>query len=158
MWNLAHLHISINHVPVVLLPAALVLFAVASWRRSELLLRAGIVVAWVAALFALASYFTGDAAADLVMAVETAQKKILDPLVGEHDDAAGWALGCSLLLAAAGIWGWRRKGLGREVTLPLLIVSVLGTAILFRTAQLGGRIRHPEARPGFVAPVEQHGK
>ena len=53
MWNLAHLHISINHVPVVLIPTALVLFAVATWRRSELLLRAGIVVAWVAALFAL---------------------------------------------------------------------------------------------------------
>jgi|SRR5215831_7501483 len=156
MWNLAHLHITINHVSVVLVPAALVLFAVATWQRSELLLRTGIVVAWVAAVFAIAAFLTGDAAADLVMSVETAQKKVLDPLVSEHDGAAGFALGSALVVAAAGIWGWRRKGLGREVTLPLLLLSLWSTAVLFRTAQLGGRIRHPEARPGFVAPVVIH--
>jgi uncharacterized membrane protein len=157
MWNLAHLHIAINHVPVVLVPTALVVFAVAAWRRSESLLRTGIVVAWVAAASAAASYWSGDPAADLVMAAEKAQAKTLDPIVGAHDGAAGWALGGSLLLAATGIWAWRRKGLGREVTLPLLVVSALTTAILLRTAELGGQIRHPEARSGFVAPVE-HGE
>jgi uncharacterized membrane protein len=156
MWNLAHLHITINHVPVVLLPAAFVLFAVATWRRSEPLLRTGIVVAWVAAVFTIAAYFTGDPAADLVMSVEAAQKRVLDPLVSEHDGAAGFALGSALIVAAAGIWGWRRKGLGREVTFPLLLLSLWSTAVLFRTAQLGGRIRHPEARPSFVAPVILH--
>ncbi|HVP58925.1 MAG TPA: DUF2231 domain-containing protein [Myxococcaceae bacterium] len=153
MWNLAHLHITINHVPVVLVPAALVIFAVAAWRKSLPVLRTGIVVAWVAALFAVASFLTGDAAADLVMATEKAQQKTLDPLVEAHDDSAAWALGASLLLAAAGVWGWRRKGLRNEVTVPLLVLSALGTAILARTAFLGGQIRHPEARPGFVAPA-----
>ncbi len=152
MWNLAHLHIAINHVPVVLVPAALGILAVAVWRRSEPLLRTGIVVAWIAAASAVASYLSGDPAADLVMAVEKAQEKTLDPIVGAHDDSAGWALGSSLVLAAAGVWAWRRKGLGREVTLPLLVLSALTTTILARTALLGGRIRHPEARAGFVAP------
>ena len=153
MWNLAHLHIAINHIPVVLVPAALVIFAVAVRRRSAPLLRTGIVVAWFSGAFALASYFTGDPAADLVLAVDNAQKTTLDPLVDAHDDSAGWALGASLLLAAAGVWGWRRGGLGREVTLPLIVLSALGTGILFRTAELGGQIRHPEARSGFVAPA-----
>jgi uncharacterized membrane protein len=159
MWNLAHLHIAINHIPVVLVPAAFVIFVVAAWRKSLAVLRTGIVIAWVAALFAGASYLTGDAAADVVMGVEKAQQKTLDPIVEEHDDSAGWALGASILLAAAGIWGWRRGGLGREVTLPLLVLSALGTAIVARTAELGGRIRHPEARAGFVAPTthdEEH--
>jgi uncharacterized membrane protein len=154
MWNLAHLHIAINHIPVVLVPAAFVIFAVAIWRKSLPVLRTGIVVAWVAALFGGAAYLTGDAAADVVMAVEKAQQKTLDPIVEEHDDSAGWALGGSLLLAVAGVWGWRRGSLGREVTLPLLVLSAIGTAIVARTAELGGRIRHPEARSGFVAPVE----
>jgi hypothetical protein len=153
MWNLAHLHIAINHIPVVLVPAAFFVFAVAAWRKSAPVLRTGIVIAWVSGLFALGSYFTGDAAADLVMAAEKAQQKTLDPLVGAHDDSAGWALGASLLLAAAGVWGWRRGGLGREVTLPLIVLSALGTGILLRTAELGGQIRHPEARSGFVAPA-----
>ncbi len=152
MWNLAHLHIAINHIPAVLVPAAFVIFAVAAWRKSLAVLRTGIVVAWVAGLFAVASYLTGDAAADVVSAVEKAQEKTLAPIIDEHDDSAGWALGGCALLAAAGVWGWRRRSLGREVTVPLLVLSALGTAIVARTAELGGQIRHPETRSGFVAP------
>jgi hypothetical protein len=70
MWNVAHLHIAINHIPVVLLPAALVVLVVGAWRRSEPLFRTGIVIAWVGVASGLATYFTGDTAADLVMAVE----------------------------------------------------------------------------------------
>jgi len=158
MWNLAHLHIALNHIPVVLMPAALILLAVAVWRRSETLLRAGIVVAWVGAAFGVAAYLTGDKAADLVMAAEKAQEKVLDPIVEEHEESANWALGSAILVVAAGGWAWRRKGLGREVTVPLLVLAALSSAILARTALLGGRIRHPEARAGFVAPAhgEEH--
>jgi uncharacterized membrane protein len=153
MWNVAHLHIAINHVPVILIPAAFVILAVGAWRRSEAVFRTGIVVAWAGVVFGLAAYLTGDPAADLVMAAEKAQEKTLDPLVGEHDASASWALGSAVLVAAAGVWAWRKKGLGREVTVPLLVLTALSTAILGRTALLGGRIRHPEARAGFVAPA-----
>ena len=158
MWNVAHLHIAINHIPVILIPAALVILAVGVWRRSEAVFRTGILVAWAGVAFGLATYFTGDAAADLVMAVEKAQEKTLDPIVGEHDASAGWALGSAVLVTVAGVWAWRRKGLGREVTVPLLVLTALSSAILGRTALLGGRIRHPEARAGFVAPAhaEEH--
>jgi hypothetical protein len=93
-----------------------------------------------------------------VMAAEKAQEKTLDPIVGEHDTSAGWALGSAVLVAVAGVWAWRRKGLGREVTVPLLVLTALSSAILARTALLGGRIRHPEARAGFAAPAhgEEH--
>lgn len=157
MWNVAHLHIAINHIPVILIPAALVILAVGVWRRSEAVFRTGIVVAWAGVAFGLATYLSGDAAADLVMAVEKAQEKTLDPIVAEHDASAGWALGSAVLVAAAGVWAWRRKGLGREVTVPLLVLTALSSAILGRTALLGGRIRHPEARAGFVAPAT-HGE
>jgi uncharacterized membrane protein len=159
MWNLAHLHIAINHIPVVLVPTALVVLAIGAWRRSESVFRTGIVVAWVGVASGLATYFTGDAAADLVMTVEKAQEKTLDPIVSEHDASAGWALGSAVLVAAAGLWAWRRRGLGREVTVPLLVLTALSSAILARTALLGGRVRHPEARAGFVAPAvkgEEH--
>ena len=158
MWNVAHLHIAINHIPVILIPTALVILAVGVWRRSEAVFRTGILVAWAGVAFGLATYFTGDAAADLVMAVEKAQEKTLDPIVGEHDASAGWALGSAVLVTVAGVWAWRRKGLGREVTVPLLVLTALSSAILGRTALLGGRIRHPEARAGFVAPAhaEEH--
>ena len=155
MWNLAHLHIAINHTPVILVPAAFVIIAVGVWRRSETVLRTGVVVAWVAAASAVATYLTGDPAVDLVMAAEKAQQKTLVPIVSEHDDSARWALRGSLLVAGAGVWAWRRKGLGREVTLPLLVFSALATASLGRTALLGGRIRHPEARASFVTPATQ---
>ena len=158
MWNVAHLHIAINHFPVILAPVALVMVAVAMWRRSEPVLRSGIVVAWAAGVFALASFLTGDPAADLVMHVEKAQEKTLDQIVEEHEEAAKWALGGTVLLAAAGVWAWRRRGLGREVTVSLLVLSAVTSAMLARTALIGGEIRHPEARGGFVSPAthEEH--
>ena len=152
MWNAAHLHIAINHVPVVLIPAALVILAVGAWRRSEGVFRTGIVVVWIGVVSGLGAYFTGDEAADLVMAAEKAQEKVLDPIVEEHEESAKWALGSAVLVLAAGVWAWRRRGLAREVTVPLLLLTALSTAILARTALLGGRIRHPEARTGFAAP------
>lgn len=152
MWNVAHLHIAINHIPVILIPTALLVLAAGVWRRSEAIFRTGIVIAWIGVLSGLATYLTGDPAADLVMATEKAQAKTLDPIVGEHDASAGWALGSAVLVAVAAGWAWYRKGLGREVTVPLLVLTALCTAILGRTALLGGRIRHPEARAGFVAP------
>jgi len=158
MWNVAHLHIAINHIPVILIPAALVILAVGVWRRSEAVFRTGIVVAWAGVVFGLATYLTGDPAADLVMATEKAQEKTLDPIVGEHDASASWALGSAVLVAVAGVWAWRRKGLGREVTVPILVLAALSSAILGRTALLGGRIRHPEARAGFVAPATHEEK
>jgi hypothetical protein len=158
MWNVAHLHIAINHIPVVLIPAALAVLAAGAWRRSEAVFRTGIVIAWVGVLSGLATYFTGDPAADLVMASEKAQEKTLDPIVGEHDASASWALGSAVLVAAAGVWAWRRKGLGREVTVPMLVLTALCSAILGRTALLGGRIRHPEARAAFVAPATHEEK
>src|SRR5262249_37654581 len=159
MWNVAHLHIAINHIPVVLIPAALVILAVGVWRRSEAVFRTGIVVAWVGVASGLATYLTGDPAADLVMATEKAQEKTLDPIVGEHDASAAWALGSAVLVAIAGVWAWRRKGLGREVTVPLLALRAPSPATRARTALLGGRIRHPEAGAGFAAPAthaEEH--
>jgi len=156
MWNVAHLHIAINHIPVFLIPTALVILAVGVWQRSQAIFRTGIVVAWAGVVFGLGAYLTGDPAADLVMASEKAQQKTLDPIVSEHDASASWALGSAVLVAASGIWAWRRKGFGREVTVPLLVLTALSTAILGRTALLGGRIRHPEARAGFVAPA--HGE
>src|SRR4029453_15769354 len=104
MWNVAHLHIAINHIPVVLVPAALVLLAVGVWRRSESVFRTGIVVRWVGGASGLATYLPGHAAADLVMAVEKAQEKTLDPIVGEHDASAGWALGSAGPVGAPGVW------------------------------------------------------
>ena len=157
MWNVAHLHIAINHTPVILIPAAFVILAVGVWRRSEAMFRTGIVVAWAGVVLGLAAYLTGDPAADLVMATEKAQEKVLDPIVEEHEESAKWALGGAVLVAAAGVWAWRRKGFGRELTVPLLVLTALSTAILARTALLGGRIRHPEARAGFVAPAS-HGE
>ncbi|HEY3586428.1 MAG TPA: hypothetical protein VGK85_04720, partial [Myxococcaceae bacterium] len=112
MWNVAHLHIAINHIPVILIPTALVILAVGVWRRSEVVFRTGIVVAWVGVASGLATYFTGDPAADLVMAAEKRQAKTLDPIVGEHDASASWALGSAVLVAVAGVWAWRRKGFG----------------------------------------------
>lgn len=44
-----------------------------------------------------------------------------------------------------------------HITINHVPVILTATAAMVRTAYLGGQIRHPEARPGFVAPPESEG-
>src|SRR5262249_45817230 len=150
MWNVAHLHIAINHIPVILIPTALAVLAAGVWRRSEAIFRTGIVIAWVGVLSGLATYISGDPAADLVMASEKAQEKTLDPIVSEHDASAKWALGSAVLVAVAGARAWRREGRGRGGTRPPLLLTAPCTAILRPTALLRGPVRPPPAPAGLL--------
>src|SRR5262249_4111885 len=149
MWNVAHLHIAINHIPVILVPAALVILAVGVWRRSEAVFRTGIVVAWVGVASGLATYLTGDAAADLVMAVEKTQAKTLDPIVGEHDASAGWALGSAVLVGVAGGRGLGREGVRGGGTPPVALPPPPHTGPPWRAPPPGGPGPPPPAPAGL---------
>lgn len=161
MLNLAHLHIVINHVPVILTPVALCILAYAAWRRSDAVARVALGVAAVAAVSAGGVYLTGDPAEAIVTHIPDAAGATRDAvrmLVHQHQDAALWAgiiVGLLGLLALWSLWQYRRETtLPRWTVTTALVLAAFGTAVMARTAYLGGQIRHPEARPGFVAPPQ----
>lgn len=143
-----HLHLALNHVPVIGTPFLLLLLGWGWARRSAEITRLALLWLVPFAALSIALKFTGDFAAE-----ESAGR--LEPVrefVERHEQAADQATAGVFLLglaAAQALWRGRR---GRPVpSWSLALVAVLGLAtglLLARTANLGGQIGHPELRQG----------
>jgi hypothetical protein len=158
----AHLHLALNHVPVIGLPMALLLLAWALYRRSSELMRTSLGLLVLLGIVTIIVQLTGEPAEDLVEGLPG----VLDSVIERHEEAAligtigMTALG---LLALFGLWQFRGgRGLARWYPSTLLVAGVLLAGYFGWVANLGGQIRHSEIRPGRAAAVgtdvqETHG-
>lgn len=150
--NFAYLHLAVNHLPIVGTGIALLLLFVALVRKDDGMLRAGLFVVMVSGLGAIPAVQSGERAEEQleqVMALE-------ETLVESHEEAAEWAQW--LAVAAAGLAlvtyiatsraGGLRPWLG-WLKIAVVAATVVVLVAVLRTAQTGGRIRHPELRGGF---------
>lgn len=151
--NAAHIHLMINHAPVMGALGALALLFWALFRRSLELQRTALLAWVVVALATIPAYVSGGYAEDIVQDMPGVSLG----RISSHDDAAGWALAMIALTGAWALFGlWRFR---RSVSLPrwfvavLVLLGVLSVLTVARTANLGGQIRHEEARPGWTPPA-----
>jgi hypothetical protein len=105
----------------------------------------------VAALAGIATFFTGKRAAGGVAGAPEVPGALIDQhhAVARIATLALFALGAASVLTLAASRGRR---LPRRVAILLLVVSLAPAVALVWTATRGGRIRHPELRPGAEAP------
>lgn len=151
--NPAHLHLALNHIPVVATLLAAILLGVALWRRADGLLRTGAAVALGAALITAPVYLSGDPAEEQVEDLSG----VTEAAIERHEDAAGAAAGAVIALgiaAAACLLRYRRAAVPRPAAAGLVALALVATALFARTANLGGEIRHPEIRAGTMAAPE----
>jgi hypothetical protein len=129
-----------------LIGAGVLAFALA--RRSDELTRLSLGLLTIAALAAAPVYLTGEAAEEIL----EHRFEISEALIEQHEtaaQAAAAALGLLGAIALAGLVGFRRRpGLPRWFTVGSLVLSLVATGLLVRTANLGGHIRHPEIHAG----------
>ena len=108
------------------------------------MLRAAFVLVVFAALMGVATYSTGDGAADIVKHVEGVNTAAIEP----HNEAAGVTLGSyavAALLALFALIKYRApKAIARWAATLMIILTLIATASATYTAMLGGRIHHPE--------------
>lgn len=158
--NPVHLHLVLNHLPVVGAWFTLVLLVVALLKRSEELKRTSLLFAVFVALVALPAYLTGEPAE------EAAEKLpgIPEALLERHEEAAQWALTAQLclgLFALLGLAIFRRgKPVSNRFAGVLLVLMIGAGGLLGWTANLGGQLRHPEIRahqPATTAATEPGG-
>jgi hypothetical protein len=151
--NPAHLHLALNHLPVLGVLFGTLLLGFGLWRRSEILRRTSLVVLLLTGLAAGAVYLTGEPAEGLVEKVAG----VSDARIEQHEDAATVATTGAVLLglaAAVLLWRSRRTGaLSAPFLKATLVLGVLTTGAMAWTANLGGQIRHPELR-GAVTNAE----
>ena len=150
--NYPHLHLMLNHFPVVGAFLALGFLAWALVSRQRALTRAALVVALIAGLSSWPATFTGEEAHEQVEDLPGFDHDV----VHDHEDAAELAMYVMLgtaALALAGLWASRR---GRDVPawagVGTTLALVASTVMVARAAWAGGIIRHPELDGPLFAP------
>jgi uncharacterized membrane protein len=152
MYSLTHLHLLLNHFPIIVTVLGLLLLAIAMWKRSDYLARIALAFFVGGALSALPTYLTGDSAEHTVKDLPGVTREVIEA----HSDAA---LISAIFVGALGIFAlWALWRFRSSVQLPpwvvrvALVASIIGSGLMSWTGLLGGEVRHTEVRPGFVAP------
>lgn len=152
--NQAHIHLIVNHVPILGSLFALVLLAAGLLRKNPVLTQAGLVAVLAAGLLCLPAQLTGEGAAAIVQDMP----RVSRALIQRHEAAAElgfWALEGAATLALFGLLLLKNASpKARLFALLALLATGLSFGLLARAGNLGGQIRHTEIRDGFGTPDE----
>jgi hypothetical protein len=142
--NLVHVHLLLNHVPVIGILIGLCLFFGAIAGKSNELRRASLVLFLGIALLTIPAYLSGNAAEQAVRNLPG----ISSTVIAAHQNAALLAyLFMEVMGAVAwfGLWQFRRNArFGRGTLGIVLLLSLATTCLMANAAYIGGAIRHPE--------------
>ena len=141
--SLLHLHLMLNHVPMIGLGFVAIILAVALWRNSSEMTRLGLVLVVGLAAVAGLVFLTGEPAEE---AVENLAG-VAERAIHDHEEAAEAALvavslvGVMCLLALA---RFLRRPLPRWTAGAALALVLVAGGVMGWAANLGGQIRHTE--------------
>ena len=143
--NIVHVHLLLNHVPVLGVAFVTLLLFVAFVRRSGELARVSLAILALVGAMAALVFFTGEPAQESIEHLPGFSERLID----RHEDVAEVATiatGIVGALALGALIVYRRRALPRWMTLFALFAGVGSTALMGYTANLGGQIRHTEIR------------
>lgn len=142
--NEAYIHLTLNHVPPIVMICAVLVLLIGAVHRHEAVRRAGAILIVLAAILSAPVYFTGEGAEKIVKGLEGVNRAAIQP----HEEAAGFAFVLTIVAGVAAIAALVAIRPPREMRAwvfgALLFLALLATAATVRTAFLGGRIHHPE--------------
>lgn len=148
-----HLHLALNHLPVLGTPFLLLLMLWSWWRKQTVTGRLSLWLFVALSAVSIAVKFTGD------FAWESVEKQPgFDPaLIERHEQSADQATTGVFFLGIAAAVALFVSRAGRATPVwarATVAVIALATCLLMaRTANFGGHIRHPEIRPAsLLAP------
>jgi uncharacterized membrane protein len=152
----AHLHLILNHVPVVLVPVAVVMLSYAIGVRSADLTRGALALLIVATLFGGGAFLTGEPAEEAVEQLSGVSAEAIEP----HEEMAPFATAATSLagvFALVVLLRWQSGSVTSWATIATLVLAMVAAVLLAWTAYLGGQINHPELRqdPVRTASIER---
>jgi uncharacterized membrane protein len=141
--SIVHLHLILNHFPIVGAVLGVLLLGVAWLRRSDDLGKAAMGLFVLLGMLSVVVFLTGEPAEEAVEALPG----ISESLMERHEEAAVVAtIGMSVagVLSLVGLGLYRGRPLARWVTPAMLVVALGAAGLMGYTASLGGMIRHTE--------------
>lgn len=142
--NPAYAHLVLNHFPLIGVIFALALGTIALIRSQSAVLRTSFWLLLVSGVVALPTYVSGNSAEDIVEDYGANH----DYLEAHEDAGKLAAIFAGILggLALVGLVWFRRRDIGRPYAVLVLVAALFTGGYLAYTANLGGKIMHPEIR------------
>ena len=150
--NWVHLHLALNHVPVLGTFFVGMLLGAALIRNSDELKRCSLIGFVALALVSIPIKFTGDFANERLVGTSwlEADRVVVHEQAADQATTGMFLLG---LVAAFALWQGRGSRPIAQATLwAVLVVSLVTFFLMIRTANLGGEIRHEEIRQSDIRP------
>jgi len=153
--NFVHMHLLLNHFPVIGSIIGFGLFLISFFGKNEALRRGSLIIFASMALIAIPAFASGKGAQLMLKD----KPGISDAFVQRHEGAAMlalWFLEATGAFALAGLWQiHRRVRMARWNLSAVLIFSLLSVGLMVRTGNTGGEISHAEVRASQQAtPTE----
>src|SRR5712691_2066400 len=141
-----HLHLLLNHFPIIGTMVGAGLFLISFLLRAEDVSRSSLIVFVAIALLAIPAFITGVGAQEKIVT----DSSISNTLIQRHEGAAElaiWFMEITGALAAAALWrSIRKTSPARWSTAAILVFSLATVGLMARTGNTGGEIRHLEVR------------
>lgn len=153
--DLLHLHLLLNHFPVIGTLIGIALLLLGLIIKNDAIKRVGLALFLVLALLTIVVYLTGEPAEERVERSAGVSKALIE----EHETAALPALiameitGCISLIGL--ILSFRTTKFANVGFAATLLLSILTFGLMARTGNLGGQIQHPEIRSGSVPAAKE---
>jgi uncharacterized membrane protein len=155
--DLAHIHLLLNHFPVICSIIGGGLFLLSLITKSNDLKRASLVVLLGVALISIPTYLSGNGAQDAIKSMPGVSKSLIEA----HEGAALVALGFMEVTGAfawLGLWQFRRLARVPGWNLGVILILTLVTlGLMARASNIGGEIRHAEIRAGQETATTETG-
>ena len=149
--NQAHLHLLLNHAPIMGAAIGLMVLIAGLLTGNESVKRTAFGIFIGAALIVIPTHITGEGAEHLIESIPGSDHK----LIHAHGRAVGlfqWVMAALGILSAAALFSPLQKmDWIKWIVLVLALVAMYGAQ---QAGTSGGAISHPEVRPGFVAPPQ----
>ena len=148
--NFPHLHLLLNHFPIIGTMVGLGLFLISLLGKNEDLRRASLIIFAAMALLAIPTFFSGTGAQGAIKKLPG----VSETLIERHQGAAMLALLFMEITGALSLVGlWKSQGTPRPAhwnwTLSaVLLFSIVTVVLMTRVGTTGGDIRHPEIGSG----------
>ena len=149
--NGAHFHLVVNHLPIIIPMAALIVLIVGLIIKSEVVKRTAYFLFVVGAICTMPAFASGEGAEEMAESLPG----VTEQLIHEHEEKAeafallNYALG---LISIVAVWAsWKQKSFAKWLSILILAMALV---VIFKGREVGtsgGEIRHTEIRKGVSA-------
>jgi hypothetical protein len=149
----AHIHLIVNHVPVLLTFFSLLLLAWGWIKNNESYISLSLVGYVLVGIFGFIAYQSGEGAEDIVEGMAGVTHDIIET----HEHSGEWTMYMAIIQGILGLVAiglYKAKSTLTHYLVPLLwVFSLYVAGNFFYTAYTGGQIRHTEIRPDTTTQV-----